>query len=312
MKPLKRCRRRILSALGVLLLRLVSRHVPLAVNQALGAGLAAAASALKPKTRRAAAVNLALCLPGVPESERRRIMRRSFRELGKLAFEADYLWHAGAGRIRALVREVEGEDVRRRAEARGGVVYATPHLGCWELMGPYVALDKPLYCLYKQAPFGVVERFIRAGREAAGLKLCRSDARGVRQLLRALDAGHNVGILPDQVPPRGYGVQAPFFGHPAYTMTLLPKLARRAPVVFTFAERLPRGRGYRVYFTEPSAEIYDRDEAVAAAAVNAAVEQLVRRCPSQYFWTYKRFERSGKKVYRGGLPCCNASAKLRW
>ena len=298
MKRFKDYRRWVIGVLGVLLLRLLSRRAPLAVNQALGAGLGAIAWLFKPKARRAAAVNLARCFPQWSGAERRRILRTSFRETGKLAFEADYLWHAGAARIRALVKEVEGEDVRRRAEARGSVVYATPHLGCWELAGPYVALGKPLYCLYKQAPFGIVERFMRGGREAAGLSLCRSDAQGVRQLLRALDEGHNVGILPDQSPPRGYGVNAPFFGHPAYTMTLLAKLARRAPVVFVFAERLPRGRGYRVCFAEPPPEIYERDETAAATAVNAAVEQLVRRCPSQYFWAYRRFARSDPQAYR--------------
>lgn len=299
-KRIKRARRWVLSVLGVSLLRLVSKRVPLAVNQALGAGLAATVAALKPKARRAAAANLAVCFPEMPPPERRRIMRRSFRETGKLAFESDYLWRAGASRIRALVREVEGGEIRARAEARGCVVYATPHIGCWEMAGLYLAVERPLYCLYKQAPFAFVERFMRSGREAGGLKLCLSDVGGVKQLLRALAAGENVGVLPDQVPPQGNGVHAPFFDRAAYTMTLLGNLARRAPVVFAFAERLPRGRGYRMVFTEPPAEIYDRDPAVAAGAVNAAVEALVRRCPQQYFWSYKRFERASGEIYRSG------------
>ncbi len=296
-KQVKRCRRWVFSVLGVSLLRLVSRRVPLALNQAIGSKLAGVISAFKRRAQRVARINIAICFPDMAEAERRRITRDSFREVGKLAFEAGYLWHAGAARVRALVTEVEGEAIRRRAEALGGVVYATPHLGCWELAGLYVALERPLYCLYKRAPFGMVERFIRSGREAGGLKLCLSDANGVRRLLRALGNGENVGILPDQVPPVGYGVLAPFFGHPAYTMTLLSKLARRAPVVFVLAERLPRGRGYRVYFAEPAAGINDTDPVVAATAANATVEGLVRRCPQQYFWTYKRFDRSGAEVY---------------
>ncbi len=278
--------------LGVSLLRLVSKRVPLAANQRLGAALAGAVSTLKPRAQHTARTNLAACFPDATVAERRGIMRRSFREIGKLAFEADYLWHAGAARIRALAAEIEGEEIRARAEARGSVVYATPHLGCWEMAGLYLALDRPLYCLYKQAPFGIAERFIRGGREAGGLRLCLSDTRGIKRLLRALAVGENVGLLPDQTPPAGHGVRAPFFGRPAYTMTLLVKLARRAPVVFVFAERLPHGRGYRVCFSEPPPEIYDADPATAAAAVNSAVERLVRRCPEQYFWSYKRFARA--------------------
>ena len=291
MKHIKRCRRWLLSVLGISLLRLISKRVPLTVNQILGAALAGAISLLKPRARRVASTNIALCLPETAEADKRRIMRRSFCELGKLAFEVDYLWRAGKSGIRALVREVENEEIRHRAEARGGVIYAAPHLGCWEMAGLYIALDRPLYCLYKQAPFGIVENFIRSGREAGGLELCRSDAHGVRKLLRALSNGENVGILPDQVPSPGHGLNAPFFGHSAYTMNLLVKLARRAPVVFGLAERLPRGRGYRICFSEPPPAIRSADPKTTAAAINTAVEHLVRRCPEQYFWLYRRFER---------------------
>ncbi len=296
-KRVKRCRRWLVSVLGVSLLRLVSKRVPLSVNQMLGSALGGAVAVFKPRVRQVAQTNLAVCLPHTTAAERHEIIRRGIHEFGKLAFEVDYLWHAGASRIRALVTEVEGEEIRTRAEAGGNAIYATPHLGCWEMAGLYVALDRPLYCMYKQSPFDIVERFIRDGREAGGLKLCLSNTHGIRRLLRALADGENVGILPDQVPPVGYGVHAPFFGYPAYTMTLLAKLARRAPVVFVFAERLPRGHGYRICFTEPPPEIYDADPAVAATAVNKAVEHLVRRCPQQYYWAYKRFKRNGTKIY---------------
>ena len=297
-KQLKRCRRWMLSVLGVGLLRLISPQVSLATNQLIGATLAAVIAAIKPRTRQVTQANLAVCLPHLGRQARERIARQSFRELGKLAFEVGYLWNADATHLRSLITEVEGQEIRRHAEAQGGVIYVTPHLGCWEMTGLYLALEQPLYCLYKQAPFAIVERFVCGGREASGLRLCLSNAGGVKQLLRALDTGANIGLLPDQVPPHGQGVSAPFFGRPAYTMTLLVKLARRAPVVFTFAERQPQGRGYRICFSKPPADIYDADPVRAATAINAAVAQLVRRCPQQYFWAYKRFTRSPVDLYR--------------
>ena len=297
MKCVRRCRRYIFSLLGVSLLRLLSKRVSLAANQALGATLAMVISVFLLR-KWVARANLAVCFPDMTAADRDRVMRCSFREIGKLAFEVGYLWHAGASRVRALAVEVEGEEVRRRAEARGRVIYVTPHLGCWEMAGLYVALDRPLYCFYKPSPIGIVERFICSGREAAGLKLCMLNKQGIKKLLRAFAAGENIGILPDQVPRTGHGVHAPFFGYPAYTMTLLPKLARHAPVVFVFAERLPRGRGYRICYSEPPPGVYDKDPVVAATAVNTAIEHLVRRCPQQYFWLYKRFARNGTEIYR--------------
>ena len=57
-----------------------------------------------------------------------------------------------------------------------------------------------------------------------------------------------MGLLPDQVPPEGMGVWAPFFGQPAYTMTLAARLVQQtgAAVAVLVTERLPRGAGYVV------------------------------------------------------------------
>lgn len=109
--------------------------------------------------------------------------------------------------------------------------------------------------------------------------------------LEARDRGDIIGILPDQSPKGASGTHAPFFGHPALTMTLLPRLLRGRDdhVVFLFAERLPKGRGFRYHEIEAGPEVADRDFARAAAAINAHVEALVRRCPEQYNWAYKRF-----------------------
>ncbi|HRE14809.1 MAG TPA: lipid A biosynthesis acyltransferase, partial [Usitatibacteraceae bacterium] len=71
---------------------------------------------------------------------------------------------------------------------------------------------------------------------------------GVRMLLRHLRKGGCSVILPDQVPGEGEGEWVPFFGRPAYTMTLTGRLqeATGAALVFCFAERLPEGRGFRL------------------------------------------------------------------
>ena len=117
-----------------------------------------------------------------------------------------------------------------------------------------------------------------------------ADPRGVRMLVRALKRGEAVGILPDQTPTAGEGVWAPFFGKPAYTMTLAHRLHRLtgAPVVALFAERLPRGSGYRLRLHE----IGDlpEDATQAATRINAAIEQLIALAPTQYLWGYNRYK----------------------
>jgi len=108
-----------------------------------------------------------------------------------------------------------------------------------------------------------------------------------------LRQGEAIGVLPDQAPGMGEGEWADFFGKPAYTMTLVTRLkaASGAAVVMAFAERLPQGRGYQLHLTPVSADPLD------TAALNRAIEVVVRQCPAQYLWGYNRY-----KVPAGAAP----------
>lgn len=110
-------------------------------------------------------------------------------------------------------------------------------------------------------------------------------------MLRALRRGEAVGLLPDQVPPEGLGLWAPFFGREAYSMTLAARLAQQsgAAVLLAWSERLPRGQGFVVHVQERAAPL-PADLPLAVAALNADMEQLIRRCPAQYLWGYARYK----------------------
>jgi len=120
----------------------------------------------------------------------------------------------------------------------------------------------------------------------------RAEGAGVRTLYKRLQAGGTVGILPDQQPKQGDGEFAPFFGVPALTMVLLPRLAQRtgATVLFAFAERLPHGAGFRVRFRAAPDGIAAADLPTAVAALNRGVEECVQLAFEQYQWHYKRFQ----------------------
>ena len=150
---------------------------------------------------------------------------------------------------------------RRRAHRRAaldggrGLVFLTPHLGCFEVTR--AGLRRAFRRRVSRSPCCTARRASRwlrdAGRaraRAARPAAAPATLAGVRQMLRALRRGEAVGLLPDQVPPEGMGVWAPFFGRPAYTMTLAARLAQQTgavPLVLAWGERLPRGAGYVVH-----------------------------------------------------------------
>jgi KDO2-lipid IV(A) lauroyltransferase len=152
--------------------------------------------------------------------------------------------------------------------------------------------------MYRALREPALERLVREGRERSGARLVTADATGVKQLFQALRRGRMVGILPDQRPKEATaGVMAEFYGIPASTGTLIPRLLHKsgATPIFVFSLRLPRGRGFEVHCLAAPAGIDDPDPAVATRALNAGVEACIAMRPEQYLWSYRRFPRA---VYR--------------
>lgn len=267
--------------------------LPLPVAHGLGAALGFLAWLLPNDARRVTRINLARCFPELSRTQRRRLERRSLREAGKTFTELGPMWYWPPERLERTVRERINEALFYDGVRAGqGVIALIPHLGCWEICNTYYTRRVPLTILYRPPRMQALDEPIREWRARAGTRLASTTRTGVKALFRALGAGEVVGILPDQDPGRGAGAFAPFFGHDAYTMTLVSRLAQKsgARVVTVYAQRLPWGRGYRIRYDAVDDEIHSTDLAQSAAALNRAVERCVRRCPEQYQWSYKRFK----------------------
>ncbi|MGD8629595.1 MAG: lysophospholipid acyltransferase family protein [Gammaproteobacteria bacterium] len=244
------------------------------------------------RSRQTSEINIGLCFPEMSAAEQRRLVRRSLLETGKTIMETSALWlRSGKSSLR-LIREIEGNELVDRALQEGkGVILATPHLGAWEGAGLYCAHRYNITCLYRPLKITGLEQLVTKARSRLGGTYVPANARGIRTLYVTLERGGVVAMLPDQEPQHGTGVFAPFFGIPAYTMVFLGRLAAKtgASVIFTWCERLPLGRGYRLHFRQAPAAIHSGNITEAVAATNLAVERCVKECPAQYQWSYRRF-----------------------
>lgn len=221
------------------------------------------------------------------------LLRQVIAETGKGVAELIKVWFGSDEQVKALVT-CDAWEVAERAQREGrGVIFLTPHLGCFEVSALYGAQRLPITVMYRPPKLRWLEPLMLAGRRRWRSQVAPANLKGVRMLYKALQRGEAVGLLPDQTPGTGEGAWAGFFGRPAYTMTLIGRLqkATGAAVVMAFAERLSYGRGYRLHLE--SVPTVDLDE----AALNRAIEALVRRCPAQYLWAYNRY-----KVPAGAAP----------
>ena len=176
--------------------------------------------------------------------------RPAIAAAGAMVAELPWLWLRPAGESVLPRVRWHDEAVFEQALADGrGVILATPHVGSWEMIGQAIAerfgpVHGPLTVLFRPARKAWLAPLVAGSRDRPGLKSLPTNLAGVRGLIRVLRAGGYTGVLPDQVPPAGQGVWAPFFGRPAYTMTLLARLAQQtgAQVLMTWCERLPGAR----------------------------------------------------------------------
>ena len=269
----------------VLLFRLLSR-LPLCLLHALGGLVGRLVYLLSPTYRRHLQENLAQ--GGFAPALRLKVAA----ETGKQMLELSRIWLRTLEEANAQVVEVVGWEHVAAAELAGkGMVFLTPHLGCFEITAQYLSAHFPITVLYRAPKRATAQYLIETGRRREQLFLAPADTSGVRALIKALKRGQAIGLLPDQAPKTGEGVWLDFFGRPAYTMTLAARLTETAATtLMTWGERLPGGRGYRIHFAPPQTPLAG-NTVERAAQINHEIEHLIRQCPSQYLWGYNRYKR---------------------
>lgn len=211
---------------------------------------------------------------------------------GRLVAELPRLWMG-----RAVAIQWQGaQHIDKALQAGRGIVFLTPHLGCFEITAQayakrYGQQGKPMTVLYRPPRKSGLGALVGAARQRPGLHTAPATLAGVKQMLKALKHGDCVGVLPDQVPPQHQGLWTPFFGKPAYTMTLSARLAQQtgATVLIAWGQRMAWGQGYTVRVAPFEGQLSD-DLSSATVQINQAMESLIAQCPSQYLWAYDRYK----------------------
>lgn len=269
--------------------------LPLSAAQGLGGLIGRIAFLVPNKERWIARINIKTCLPELDSVQREALLRDSMIETAKGLVEMPVVWASPPSRWIDRMQSGEGAGLFEAAMLQGkGVIAVGPHLGNWEVGLHYLTSLAKVTAIYRPPRQEGLDALLKQGRSKGGATLVPATPRGVKSLYGALKRGEMMALLADQQPKaagRQGGAFAPFFGHPALTMVLVGRLARKtgAPVLFWFAERLPKAEGYRMHWFEASEEIYSEDPEKTAEALNRGLETCIRKAPAQYLWSYKRF-----------------------
>ena len=266
-------------------------HWPLAVLHAFGGVMGWIVWALSPRYR--ANFRTQVAQAGLPFEA----ARPAIAEAGRFVGELPKLWvrrrsQSCLGNVR-----VTGQINAELAFSQGrGVIFFSAHCGSFELAPQALAeLYGPITAIYRPARKAWLARLQSMARNCRNLTVVPASLSGIRLMHKTLKVNNAVGMLTDQVPPEGMGLWAPFFGRPAYTVTLAVRLALQTGAVLlpVSCERLPRGRGYFLKIW-PAVAVVETDEKPdmlqAVTRMNQAIEAIVLSQPGQYLWGYARYK----------------------
>ncbi len=234
------------------------------------------------------------------------VAKPAIAEAGRFVAELPKLWLRPFDKSCLANVQMQGQELAEQAFALGkGVIFFGPHCGSFEL-GPqalaevFGPLHGPITAIYRPARQPALAAIELATRQRPQFMVLPASLSAIKALHKALKAGRAVALLTDQVPPKGLGVWAPFFGKPAYTMTLAARLAMQSGAVLlpVSCERLPKGRGYIVKIRPAVHLSASADLLSNVTNINQAIETIVLSQPGQYLWGYGRY----KTPRQGELP----------
>lgn len=240
--------------------------------------------------------NLTMALPELSDSERQRLVRGVFENLGRLLVEVSHFPDLTPHNISNLV-EYEGLEHYFEAQNRGrGTIFLTLHMGAWELSPLAHALyGHPLTFLTRPIDNPLVDELVTRYRTLGGNQVIQR-SRAMREILRALRNNAAVGFLIDQNTTRSEGVFADFFGIPASTTAGVATIAlRTSAAVLPAFMRWDRTRKKHVLHFDPLIRVVDTgnreaDIVTNTRCFNQVLEQFVRQAPDQWLWIHKRWK----------------------
>jgi Kdo2-lipid IVA lauroyltransferase/acyltransferase len=273
------------------LLKFISRQ-PIQFSRFIARMLAGLVNILKvSKTSETIRLNLKIALPELDQQQREKITQDAIRNELSAYFEFFSIWGSENQQNLDRIAHIEGEELIHTALAEGkGLVLIVPHFGTWEIMNAYMAQFTQMTIMYKPVKNEAANQFVRLARSRENANLVPTDESGVRQIFKALKQGGTTVILPDHTPHTGHDL-VPYFGLPLVSSNLSAKLIQKtkAKALLLFAMRNDDGL-FNMHVEAIDDAIYQGNANDGTAVIHQSIEDLIRRYPTHYHWSYKRFK----------------------
>ena len=243
-----------------------------------------------PRLRQVACRNLSLALPELGAARHREIVDGVFRSIARVLVAFAKFPAIRRQNVTGWIRCEGLEYVEQALQQGRGVLFATAHLGNWELSAyAYALLAAPMQVVVRPLDNPLIDALVERRRGLSGNRTI-GKREYARAILKALAANQAVGILVDQNSAADAGVFVDFFGVKACAGVGFAKLAARsgAAVIPGFAVWEESEKRYVLRFRPPVP--MTGDPARDTQAVQSELEQAIREHPEQWLWIHRRWK----------------------
>lgn len=265
-------------------------YAPLPAAERMGRFYAAILDRILPRLRRAGLRNLELTFPAMDARQRRRLIDGVFRNIGRLLVVFARFSEINSSNISQWIR-YEGYEHFEAARARGkGVLFATAHLGNWELSAfAHALLSAPMHVVVRPLDNRRIDALVERRRMLSGNRLIEKKD-FARSILQALRQNEAVGILVDQNASLDNGVFVDFFGIPACSGVGFARIAAHsgAAVIPGFAVWSETESRYILKFYPPVEITGDAEQ--DTRRIQKRLEAAIREYPDQWLWIHRRWK----------------------
>lgn len=245
-------------------------------------------------------LNIQIAFPNMDQQQRQQLTKKAIQNELTSYFEFLSIWGSSNQRNIQRIQNVSGEQYLHDALAeKKGIVLIVPHFGTWEVMNAWLSQYTEMTILYKPVKNPDADRFVREARSREQAHLVPTDESGVRQIFKALKQGGTTAILPDHTPDHG-GEMINYFGIPLASSSLSAKLIQKtkAKALIIYTMRNDQD-GFDMYIEPIDPQIYQGSAEDGTLIIHQTLEQLIKRYPDHYHWSYKRFSANKelKRIY---------------
>jgi len=263
--------------------------LPLKINHTFGALIGKLLYIFGSEAKKVSSQNIKICFPELSNKDQKSLVKNALIHTGKNLTESGLIWNQSFSKNVNYVCDFNGEHY---LDNQKQTILLVPHIGCWELTGRVLANTRKVTFMYKPLRSQKQNDYLFKHRNKGNLTMASADKSGILKIQRALKNRELIGMLPDQDPGEEGGIMSPFFNKEANTMTLLAKIANKndLQVLMFWAKRLPKGRGYELNLEPVELNLNGDTLEDHVASMNHCIEDLIRKIPEQYMWSYKRFK----------------------